>query len=326
MHYESWREELCREFCKIDIEPWANGRIDCTVEFAQLSSLTLATPNGTSAQFARTAQLLSDACDDLVLLTGTSGRTSVTQHDHPVELTPSQMYLFEMSAECSADLACDNRFTAIRIPRSELLSVCPKAEDHISRAVTANAPLRETIVRYRTFAAEAAARLDPIAQRLVAQHLVDLVALLLGTAPEETELATRRGYSAARLRHIETDIVEHLSDGGLTITSIARRQGISPKQVQRTFERDGKTFTDFVLEQRLSRASRLLASPANRSRKIAEIAYDSGFGDLSYFNRAFRKRFGMTPSERRATLPEAFDAATLTAGTDASTHRHGVSC
>jgi len=305
IHYEAWREQLCREFCRIDIEPWAGGKVDCTVEIAQLSSLTLAAPNGTSAQFARTAQLLSDACDDLVLLIGTSGRTLVSQHDRPVELTPSQMYLSEMSAECSADLASDNRFTALRIPRSELLSVCPKAEDHVSRAVTANAALRETIARYCAFAAEAAARLDPIAQRLVAQHLVDLVALLLGTGPEETELATGRGYSAARLRHIEADIVEHLTDGELTITSIARRQGMSPKQVQRTFERDGKTFTDFVLEQRLVRASRLLASPGNRSKKIAEIAYDSGFGDLSYFNRAFRRRFGMTPSERRATVPEA---------------------
>ena len=32
---------------------------------------------------------------------------------------------------------------------------------------------------------------------------------------------------------------------------------------------------------------------------IATIAYDVGFGDLSYFNRRFRRQYGMTPREVR---------------------------
>jgi len=35
------------------------------------------------------------------------------------------------------------------------------------------------------------------------------------------------------------------------------------------------------------------------NRPIALIAFDAGFADLSTFNRAFRRRFGMTPSEMR---------------------------
>jgi AraC-like DNA-binding protein len=299
MRYEAWREDLCRSFCRIDVEPCDTGKIDCRVEIEQLGSLTLAAPKGSSAQFARTAPLLSDACDDLVLLVSLSGQTFATQRGRPFLLMPLQMYLSEMSAECSARLADGSHFAAIRIPRSELLSICPTAEARLSRAIVDNEPLRETIARYYAFAADAAVRLDPIAQRLVAQHMIDLVALLLGTGPEETELATRRGYSAARLHAIEADIVDHLADGDLTIDSIAQRRGLSPKQIQRTFERNGKTFTEFVREQRLLRATRLLASPGNRGKKIAEIAFDAGFGDLSYFNRAFRERFGTTPSEWR---------------------------
>jgi len=30
------------------------------------------------------------------------------------------------------------------------------------------------------------------------------------------------------------------------------------------------------------------------------VAFDAGFGDLSYFNRVFRRRFGATPSDVRA--------------------------
>lgn len=32
---------------------------------------------------------------------------------------------------------------------------------------------------------------------------------------------------------------------------------------------------------------------------IAQIAHENGFGDISYFNRAFRRQFGSTPSDFR---------------------------
>jgi len=65
------------------------------------------------------------------------------------------------------------------------------------------------------------------------------------------------------------------------------------------FAGTGSTFTKFVLEQRLQQARRLLSSRTGGSKKISEIAYDVGFSDLAYFNRTFRSRFGMTPSDCR---------------------------
>jgi len=55
-----------------------------------------------------------------------------------------------------------------------------------------------------------------------------------------------------------------------------------------------------VVERRLLQARRLLADPNRRDRSIALIAFESGFGHLTYFNRAFRRRFGDTPTGLRA--------------------------
>ena len=65
------------------------------------------------------------------------------------------------------------------------------------------------------------------------------------------------------------------------------------------FETEGTTFSQFVLARRLSLARRMLADPRPDHQAIAAIAYEAGFGDLSYFNRAFRRRFGMAPGEVR---------------------------
>ena len=66
-------------------------------------------------------------------------------------------------------------------------------------------------------------------------------------------------------------------------------------------EETGKSFTHHVLERRLEKAAALLHDPHWGHRKIADVAAEAGFTDLSYFNRAFRRHFGATPSDIRAS-------------------------
>lgn len=58
----------------------------------------------------------------------------------------------------------------------------------------------------------------------------------------------------------------------------------------------GKTALQILHEQRLLEAKRLLVYT---EKQIKEIAYDCGFEDVSYFNRFFKKRTSLTPSEFR---------------------------
>jgi AraC-like DNA-binding protein len=85
----------------------------------------------------------------------------------------------------------------------------------------------------------------------------------------------------------------------MTVTKIAKRRGVTPRYVQMLFEADGTTFSEYVLDQRLARSYRMLTEPAHIHRTVSAIAFQVGFGNLSYFNRAFRNRFGITPSDAR---------------------------
>lgn len=66
--------------------------------------------------------------------------------------------------------------------------------------------------------------------------------------------------------------------------------------MRKLFESEDTSFTQFVLGQRLARAHALLSDPHFADRSIAALALEAGFGDLSYFNRAFRRRYGASPS------------------------------
>jgi AraC-like DNA-binding protein len=70
--------------------------------------------------------------------------------------------------------------------------------------------------------------------------------------------------------------------------------------VQDILHESGKGFAERVMELRLQRAGELLSRAHMTKRKVSDIAYSCGFNDLSYFHRAFRRRFGMTPTGARS--------------------------
>jgi AraC-like DNA-binding protein len=295
--FEAWRDRTFGK-CGIDIAPSRGDSIDCRLQVSIVDNIALAIPEGASAQYSRPQGSLADGSDDLVLISAHAGRVCVGQNGHTVELEPAQMVLVDMGVTGTVGHTEEDRFTSIRMPRRALLDISPRAEEKISQ-VLADGAVAETVFRYHALVANHAPHLDAIGQRLTAQHMIDLVGLLLGTDAEHAGLARGRGQAAARLDLMRADVMAALGRNDLNLSEIATRSGLSPRQAQRLFEQAGTTFTEFVLEQRLLLARKLLGDPRARARKISDIAHSSGFSDLSYFNRAFRKRFGATPSELR---------------------------
>ena len=120
---------------------------------------------------------------------------------------------------------------------------------------------------------------------------------LSGATRDGQEIAEGRGIRAARLRAIaKADIIANIGDCDLTVGAVAQRQRVTPRYVHKLFEGEGLTFSTFVLGRRLARAHRMLSDQRLGDRTISSVAFDVGFGDLSYFNRAFRRRYDATPS------------------------------
>src|SRR5262249_23689666 len=110
------------------------------------------------------------------------------------------------------------------------------------------------------------------------------------------------GTSSERLKAIKAFIRENLGSPDLTVTEVARRQHISPRYIHMLFAKDGATFSEFLVGERIARAHRMLSDRRFDGLSISTIAFEVGFGDLSYFNRKFRKRFGITPSGLRHSV------------------------
>jgi AraC-like DNA-binding protein len=186
-------------------------------------------------------------------------------------------------------------YTGLRVPFAALAPFTRDIEAAAAGCVRSVAPALQLLRGY--LAALPATTPDLRLNKLVASHVHDLMALVIGATRDGAEQARQRGVRAARLQVIRQDL---LLDPDLTLDQVALRQGVSPRYVQMLFEEDGTTLTDFVLQLRLQSAHRMLTSPRFADWSVTAIALEAGFGDLSYFNRRFKQSFGGTPSDIRA--------------------------
>lgn len=92
----------------------------------------------------------------------------------------------------------------------------------------------------------------------------------------------------------------------LTIRSLARGLGISPRSLQRELGRRGASYSRLVNEVRFNAATALLSES---KRSITRIAYDVGYSDPAHFTRAFSRMAGMSPKVFRQNATEVHQSA-----------------
>jgi AraC-like DNA-binding protein len=114
-------------------------------------------------------------------------------------------------------------------------------------------------------------------------------------------LAQGRGLRAARLQAIKRYVADRLGQQGLNVSTVAARHRVGLRYVQRLFESEGTTFSEYVTNERLARVHEMLVHPAYARWTISAMALEAGFGDVSYFNRRFRRRYGLRPSDVQAS-------------------------
>ena len=83
-----------------------------------------------------------------------------------------------------------------------------------------------------------------------------------------------------------------------SVGDLAKTVGLSASRLAHLFRKEiGMSIQSYVVERRLVMAAMLIVQSHER---ISQIAYSVGFGDVSNFNHAFKRRFGMSPRQYRA--------------------------
>jgi AraC-like DNA-binding protein len=296
---DACRDIYGRTLSRRDIEPLSDEPFRTEVTLWRMPGLGVAKARRSAAIYRLPRQFIDS--DDVFMTVGLTSRCEAHQFGCPLDLKPGEARVMTASEPACLKVPTYGEYINVRAPRRLLSSCVADLDAAWCRPIPADNPALWLLTHYIGLLEETESLAAPDLRRQAVTHIHDLMALAIGATRDAAEIARNRGARAAVLRAIKQDIASRLDQPDLSVATIAARHRVKPRWIQRLFEREGTTFTEYVLAQRLERAHRLLTDPRHAGAKISSIALDTGFGDLSYFNRAFRRHYGVTPSELRTT-------------------------
>jgi AraC-like DNA-binding protein len=126
-------------------------------------------------------------------------------------------------------------------------------------------------------------------------RLVDLLCIASVGAPDAGTSAHRESIELAIRRHVR----QHASDVTLDGAAVAAALGWSLRYVQAVLKEAGTTPSELIRQERVKLARTMLGSASNGHVNLARISAECGFKSHAAFSAAFRREFGVSPSEAR---------------------------
>ena len=242
------------------------------------------------------AAVCRNPVDHWVVSVSTGGQVNLNIHGSSVTLPPGVPFIFSMADEISATRSGRDlvRFFWF-LSRDNFRSIAPLLDAAAGTPLTT--PEGKLLADYMSLLAANLPDLPPDdGPRLVAAVEAMLGACL---APSADRLTAAQKPIASTLRERVRRVVrQHLHSPALGPTKLCREAAMSRSQLYRLLEGEGGV-AHYIQRRRLSESFTLLCDASNLL-PVAKIAELLCFADASSFSRAFRREFGMTPSDVRA--------------------------
>ena len=277
---------------------------DVDLSLDMLPGIMMATGRMRGSRPRRTRFHVEDGTD-AILLVGLRGQHLVEQRNRDLVLGDGEAVLVSASDRACFTHNSPGDILMMCFAKADVGPPMKRGRDGYMRRIPRDTRALGLLTDYLATGWGRFATARPERQHLMARHIHELIALIAGAARAAEAGGTTGGRRAARLHAMKHDVERWLDQPNLSVAALAERHCCTPRQVQRLFEQEGSTFTEYVHAQRLGRAYCLLSDRHRCSDKISSVALDCGFGDVSYFKRVFRRRFGAAPSDVRAQARHA---------------------
>jgi AraC-like DNA-binding protein len=280
-----------------ELDPASDVPFRAAMNSIHVGTTMLGRCDGTFTTVRREMRQVIETNDDRYCLVRNTGvRPSTTTHrGREFILRPGSMALLKLDEPFfAADGSNSKKFTNVHFPTETLRAMVPGVEAMVGRELAPGGALSmamdysDLLLKHPEAVNEAG--------MAIAAHLLDLAAIGLGARADLAVQAQRGGLRAVRLKAVLTILQRHFSEPDFSAQKLAAEVGLSERYVNELLYEAGASFTSRLNELRMRKAADLLARKEGR---ISDIAFACGFNDLSYFNRCFRRRFGLTPTAAR---------------------------
>ena len=297
--FSYWHDVACKNLVEHECQPQSSRSFHAEIESAMLADIGLVLFENSPMTVVRTLRHVAHAkTDDLFLCRQVAGGLALEQEGREVDLAPGDMTLLDPMLPYQGRFSPGSRLLVLKIRRRELEARLGKTFDVVARSLKPiGAESGLTSAFLATLPAHAG-RLSPVAEEIVRDQTLDLIAVSLAKAIREQHprLSSPKMLTVLNVR---AAIDARLTDPALDATTVAAAAGISVRYANAVLAQQETSVARLIRTKRLARCRRAFEDPLQQHRTVSEIAYGWGFSDMTHFGRAFKRAYGVLPSEYR---------------------------
>jgi AraC-like DNA-binding protein len=297
-----WREVLCEAFIALNSTCDYSDGFRARVVANRVDGINVCRLITDEHNILRTHREISRMPRDCFFVNmQIDGDVHVRHQGKEVQISPNEFYVVDAAEpyELAYRRPGGNVQTfSFRIPKPHLAPLLSDTGDAMGVRVSRDTAVGALAVDFLKNIAMQSDAIPPGAQPAMARMAADLIALSLNPHQDHSAALSqskRKARLGSILAYIDQNCARELS-----VDLVCRRFGISRRSLHRLFEEEGLSFAREITVRRLNKSAEAMRAYPDAS--IATIAFASGFGDLSSFNRQFRKKFGLVPREYRGKM------------------------
>lgn len=297
-----WQDAISRVFVPLDCQITSDLKFHGALQLKRWEHLSVASVSSSAQRVKRNLLKYKNDTNDHVLMSLIqSGSMGISQNGREAILQPGQFAFYDSFHSYNLHLENESDQLVVMFPRKLFSDRLIKIDKLTAYSFGQNHPLMHLLTNFVQSLFQLPQELSEDIQSTVLNQYLDLLMSVLN----QSTTGQNQHKDHQLMFQIQSEIIKNLQHDSLSIHDIAKKINVSSRYISKIFQNNDSTFGKFLLEARLKKSHKLLSSPQAHLQSISEIAYISGFHDVSYFSREFKKMFGLTPREYRFSSSSA---------------------
>ena len=293
--FGSWADDLASAFVRLEPRRIVDQPFRGAISRVDAAPIKISLVTATRHTVLRLASHIAVSTEDLCFVNlQLEGLGCTTQRGHQQTGAPGDLSIVDTTEPFEIANCHDFKLFCFAVPRRLLPNgLLDRPRLNLSATEPGRA-LSRTLASYAELCLSGCQH--PKASALIGAHVIELIS----HAPEIlADVPVGRGHVPVLLSMMLEHIDRHSDDPELDAATLAARFRCSERYVHRLFATTGRSVGEHVNEKRVAACTRKLLDRNSAHKTIAEIAFATGFRDISHFNRLFRRCKGLAPREFR---------------------------
>ena len=294
-----WQEVVWRNYVPLDIRLTRADSFTGFVSLGHLGSVRIVTSGSRPQRITRTPRLIrQDTNEYLMLGLQTRGRGVVMQGGREARLSVGDFVLWDTREPYDIVFPDDWEMAVYQFPRSAFRYDARTVGTITARSFSGCRGTSRAVSAFLSNLADEAQDGPLVGHDALLAAAVDMLTVCIDSSLQAGSIAS--SYDKVLARRIEDYVRANLGNPEFRSVDIAAAHGLSARQLHRVFLERGCTVGEFIRRLRMENIRADLLSRKARYQTIASIARKWGYMDTPHFNRAFKARYRITPTQWRA--------------------------